>query len=256
MTDLWFEHAGTRLYALEQGQGAPIVYLHGGLADHRGAVYRLAPLAATHRLITPDQRGAGRSVFGGELSWELLADDLAALLDHLGLERAVVGGSSGGSATALAFALRHPERVQALVLVWPLYPGSAHGLPQAAQVAMDRMDDHGRRAVAEGIEAVIPLYAALPEPMRSGAIATARTFDPASIAATTRFLASGAQPMTRTEELAALEMPVLVVPGIDPEHPAEIALGYARVISRCTVGDSTANLADVVRAFVIGAGGR
>src|SRR5688572_15649936 len=84
--EIQFECDGTRLFAVETGQGPPVVFIHGGLADHRAALFRLAPLAATHRLITPDLRGSGRSHYGGELSWDRLADDLAALLTHLEIE--------------------------------------------------------------------------------------------------------------------------------------------------------------------------
>jgi hypothetical protein len=90
----------------------------------------------------------------------------------------------------------------------------------------------------------------LPPAIRDVALAMASRFDPASVAATTRLLASGAQPFERVAELAALSMPVLVVPGTDPEHPAEIAELYARTIPNAVLADVTTELASLVEAFV------
>lgn len=246
--EFWYESAGSRLFAVERGRGPAIIFCHGGLADHRASVFRVGRLAASHRLITPDLRGAGRSVYGGELDWDLLADDIAALMRHLDLERAVVGGVSAGSAVALRFALRHPRRVRALILAAPVYAGEV-GLTEAQRVAFARMDDVGRRAAVEGVAAIFPLYAALPPPLRDVALQMAAGFDAASVAATTRLLA-GVQPFTRLAELAALSLPVLVIPGTDPEHPAEVAALYARTIGCAVLADAAANPAQVIANFV------
>jgi pimeloyl-ACP methyl ester carboxylesterase len=240
--EFWYESAGARLYAVERGRGPAIVFMHGGLADHRAALFRVGSLAAEHRLIAPDVRAAGRSHHAGPLSWQLLADDLAALLDHLGLARAVIGGVSAGSGVALAFALRHPRRVRALLLVSPVYLGSERGLNEAQRHAMQRMDDLGRRAAVDGIAAIFPLFAPLPPPIRDVALTMAAGFDPASVAATTRFLASGAQPFADLADLAAIAAPTLVVPGTDPEHPAEVAGQYARTFPCAALVDPGADL--------------
>lgn len=243
-------HAGATLFAVERGRGRPVVFCHGGLADHRAALLRVGSLADAHRLIAPDLRGAGRSHFAGELTWELLADDLAAMLDHLELARAVVGGTSAGSAVALAFARRHPQRAQALLIVSPVYPGDDRGLLPAQTAAMQRMHAHGRRAPTEGIAAIFPLFAALPPEIRDVALAMAASFDPASVAATTRFLAGGVQPFTRLADLRDLAMPALVVPGTDPEHPAGLALEVARALPAATLADPSGDLAAQLDAFV------
>jgi 3-oxoadipate enol-lactonase len=232
--ELWFQSSGSKLYAIEQGRGRPILALHGGLADHRASLGYAGPLAASHRLITPDLRGAGRSTDAGPLRWEQLADDLAALLDHLGLARAVVAGVSGGSGAALRFALRHPARTAGLVLLAPLYPGSARPLDDAPRAALARMDSYARLGLREGIGALRPLFDQLPDAIRARALAMLESFDPASVAATTRLLAS-TQPFDSLEELQAIGVPTLVIPGRDPEHPAEIATLYARSLARATV---------------------
>jgi 3-oxoadipate enol-lactonase len=229
--ELWFESSGTELYAIEQGRGRPILALHGGLADHRASLAYAGPLAANYQLLTPDLRGAGQSRDHRPLSWDQLADDLAVLLDHLGLARAVVAGTSAGSGVALRFGLRHPDRTAGLVLIAPLYPGSARPLDEAPRAALARMDAYAQLGVREGISALSPLFESLPDAIRARALAMLESFDPASVAATTRLLAS-TQPFDRLEELQAIRAPTLVIPGRDPQHPPEIATLYARSIPR------------------------
>lgn len=238
--EIRFEADGTRLFARDQGGGHAVVFAHGGLADHRAALFRLGALAATHRLVTPDLRGSGRSVYAGELSWDRLADDVAALLDHLGIERAVVGGTSAGSAVAIRFALRHPRRTSGLILMSPVYPGADRPLPEAAAAAMRSMREAGERALEHGIEALRPLFEGLPAPIRDVAIRMMLGFDAASVAATTRFLAQSEQPMASVRDLETIDVPVMVLPGIDPQHPAEIATLYAAHLRRPLLVEQTA----------------
>jgi len=226
--EVWFEREGTRLFALEAGHGHPVVFIHGGLADHRAAMFRAGGLAAAHRLLAPDLRGSGRSVYAGALSWDALADDVAALLDHVGLERAVIGGTSMGSGVAIRFALRHRSRTTGLLLMSPVYPGADRPLPAAASSAMRVMAEAGEQVLTRGVEALRPLFEGLPAPLRDVALQMMLEFDPASVQATTRFLASGAQPMSSARDLASIDASVVVLPGNDPQHPAEIAELYAR----------------------------
>src|SRR5262249_53334599 len=125
---------------------------------------------------------------------------------------------------------RHPGRTLALLLVSPVYGGNEAGLLPAQLVAMERMRAAGERALAEGIEALFPLFEGLPPAVRGVALALVRRVDPESVAATTRFLGSGVHPFERMSDLAALRVPTLVAPGTDPEHPAEIAEAYARAL--------------------------
>lgn len=238
--ELWFEADGARLFAVDAGDGHPVVFVHGGLADHRAAWLRVGQIAGTHRLLAPDLRGSGRSIHRGELSWDRHADDVAALLGHLGLERAVVGGTSMGSAVALRFALRHPRLLQGLILMSPLYTGADRPLPEAATAAMRTMAEAGQRALEHGIDALRPLFESLPQPVRNVAIEMMLGFDAASVAATTRFLAMGKQPMASVHELEAIDVPVMVLPGIDPQHPAEIAALYTRHLRHSIVVEQCA----------------
>lgn len=238
--EVWLESDGARLFSLDIGQGHPVVFLHGGLADHRAALFRVANMADTHRIICPDLRGSGRSIYTGSLSWDRLADDVAALLGHLGVTRAVVGGSSMGSAVAIRFALRHPHLLRGLILMSPLYPGADRPLPDAVTMAMRTMADAGERALEQGVEALRPLFDSLPAPIRDVAIEMMLGFDAGSVAATTRFLARNEQPMESVRELEAISVPVVVLPGIDPQHPAEIAALYVQHLRHSVVVEQTA----------------
>jgi 3-oxoadipate enol-lactonase len=237
MTDvreIWFESHGTRLFAVERGAGQPIILLHGGLVSHVAVSPFAEPLAAHFRVVTPDQRGSGRSVHRARLRWTQLADDVAALARHLGIERAVIAGMSFGAGGAVATALRHPALTAGLAIINPAFGGGEVGLTPAQQAAMDAMDAAGSRAPAEGVAVLHPLFAALPAPVRERVHAMIAGFDPGSVAATTRFLASGEQPFARGADLAAITAPALLVPGLDAYHPPEVTDVFRRHLPRCT----------------------
>lgn len=208
-----------------EGDGVPVVLLHRGLADHEATWVRWGSVASFAQLVTPDLRGAGRSVHHGPLSWDLWADDVAAILDDLGHERAVIGGVSAGAGVATRFALRHPERVLAAVLVDPGYHGD-RPVSEAQRRGFDRMRDAAARMLTEGTDALAPLYAHLPEDVRTWAMQMAERFDPGSVITTTEFLATEDPPLGSPAALAALTVPTLVVAGSDPYHPADVAQRY------------------------------
>jgi 3-oxoadipate enol-lactonase len=235
LAEIWFESDGVSLFAVESGHGRPVILLHGGLANHLACRRFAAPLSSHFRIITPDLRASGRSIHAGRLTWDQLADDVAALARHLRLPRAVIGGVSFGAGCAVRVALRHAALTDALVLLTPAFAGEDVGLTAAQQTAMRAMDAAGSRAIAEGVQVLHPLFDGLPASLRERARAMVDGFDPASVAATTRFMASGAQPFASAAELASISAPTLLVPGTDPYHPPEVADLYRRHLRRCTV---------------------
>lgn len=241
MRELWFERDGARLFAIEDGAGPPLVMLHGGNADHRAARLSVADLAHRYRVVTPDLRGSGRSHWAGPLDWATLSGDVAGLLDALGVSRAVVGGASFGSGAAVRFALDYPDRVAGLVLNLPFFAGQDRGMTAFQREQLGGFAALARRAPTEGVQVLAPAYAALPEPMRAGALAMIASFDPASIATTAAFVASDLQPFASAGDLKRLKMPVLIQPGADPMHPAEVAALYAQSIPHAIVGSSIAD---------------
>jgi 3-oxoadipate enol-lactonase len=91
------------------------VLLHAGVGDRRLWDAQLDAFSARHFVVRPDMRGFGESAIPG-LPFSYV-DDLRALLDHLGIERAALVGNSFGGRVTLDFALAHPDRTTALVLV-------------------------------------------------------------------------------------------------------------------------------------------
>src|SRR5205809_4734125 len=109
---------GIKLYYEIHGTGRPLILLHGGL----GAIEMFGPnlpaLAKGCQVIAVDLQGHGRTAdIDRPLSVALMADDIAALIKHLGLESADVMGYSLGGGVALQTAIRHPEVVRKLVVV-------------------------------------------------------------------------------------------------------------------------------------------
>src|SRR5437762_3985283 len=108
----------------EVGDGPPLVLLHGALASSGPAwagspvafVDHMTTLGKHFRVIAPDTRGSGATVHpGGPATFDVLADDVAGLIQALGLNRPLLAGFSEGGTTATYVALRHPDLVGAHV---------------------------------------------------------------------------------------------------------------------------------------------
>jgi pimeloyl-ACP methyl ester carboxylesterase len=100
------------------GDGPPVILAHGFLMDHEMFAAQVDALAPQYRVITWDERGWGATEYDGEpFSYWDSARDCLGLLDHLGIERAVVGGMSQGGFLSLRAALLAPDRVRALILL-------------------------------------------------------------------------------------------------------------------------------------------
>ena len=110
--------AGCFLNTEQIGAGPACLIAHGGPGLHHGLYRTLDPLSTDHRLVYWDHRGHGRSdpLPDGPVSMSLFADDAVAVADRLGIDTFAVFGHSFGGWVAQELALRHPERVSALIL--------------------------------------------------------------------------------------------------------------------------------------------
>lgn len=105
------------LVSREVGSGRPLLLLHAFPLSSAMWLAQREHLSASARVVTPDLRGFGGSALGDdEPSLDRCADDVAALLDRLGLDKVVLGGLSMGGYVAMALLRHHPDRVEALLL--------------------------------------------------------------------------------------------------------------------------------------------
>ncbi|MFI4975470.1 MAG: alpha/beta fold hydrolase [Caulobacterales bacterium] len=111
---------GQKLYYEDTGgAGPPVIFSHGLFMDHEMFAPQVDALKGRYRVITWDERGHGGTA-GATLapfSYYDSADDAAALLKHLGIQQAVLGGMSQGGFLSLRAALTHPNIVKALILI-------------------------------------------------------------------------------------------------------------------------------------------
>jgi len=130
---------GLKMYYEIHGSGKPLVLLHGGGSTIESNFGRILPdLAKTHQVIAVELQAHGRTKdIDRPLSFEQDADDVAALLEHLHIERADFMGFSNGGTTCLQLAIRHPGLVNKLVLASATYkrdgmqPGFFEGMKGA-----------------------------------------------------------------------------------------------------------------------------
>jgi 3-oxoadipate enol-lactonase len=145
----------TVFYTDSGGDGDVIVFSHGYLMDSTMFASQVAALAPQYRVITWDERGFGGTRATGPFTYWDSAADLLALLDHLGVERAVLGGMSQGGFVSLRAALTAPQRVRALILI-----DSQAGLEDPAVVpAYEELErtwlEHGPEPVRDIIASII-----------------------------------------------------------------------------------------------------
>lgn len=215
-----FEHEGFRLAYEEHGSGdRPIVLVHGLLLS-RKLFDRIAPVIADrgNRVICLDLLGHGESDRPTDLqrySMPLFAQQIEALLDHLGLQRAVVGGTSLGANATLELATRSPERVEGLVIEMPVLDNAL-----AAVTAFFGPLLLSLRFGRPAFELLSGLTSRLPRthPLIDLMLDTVRQRPGPSTAVLEGLLMGETAP--RREERRAIEQPVLVIGHSgDPLHP-------------------------------------
>lgn len=218
----------------DTGTGTPVVLLHGLTATRRYVVMGSTALERCgHRVVAYDARGHGEAPPGDRYDYEALAGDLLELLDELGLDAPVLAGASMGGHTLLRFALAHPERARALVVITPAYD------PDAFPSGLRRWDALSEGLRAGGVEGFLEAYGdpPVPESYRD----TVRTVlrqrisrhrRPEAVADALRDVPRS-RPFDSWADLRSLRAPVTVVASrddADPEHPLAIGERYAAEI--------------------------
>ena len=217
----------------ETGEGVPVVLLHGLTATRRYVVMGSKNLErGGHRVVMYDARGHGRSDPAGAYGYGELADDLLAVLDDRGIDRAVLAGASMGAHTLIRFALEHPDRALALVLITPAFD------PETDE-DYARWDALSRGLREGGVDGFIEAYGEpdVPESFRDTVKTVLRqrlsAHEHPEAVADALEQVPRSRPFESWDALGDLDLPVTVVASrdeADPGHPYAIGERFAEAI--------------------------
>jgi pimeloyl-ACP methyl ester carboxylesterase len=223
------------------GAAPTIVLLHGLTATRRYVVQGSRYLERHgHRVVAFDARGHGdssRAPAREAYEYADLVADLERVLDDLELERCVLAGSSMGAATALAFALAHPERVDALVQITP----ASRGGPSADARELESWHRLAAGLRADGVEGFLAAYdPPVADRWREAVMTATRQRleahrDLEAVADAVEVVPRSSAFEGGIDALRSLELPVLVIPSrddSDPGHPFEVGEAYVDALPR------------------------
>jgi pimeloyl-ACP methyl ester carboxylesterase len=233
------EREGVTLALDDSGEGVPVVLAHGLTATRRYVVMGSTALQRSgHRVITYDARGHGASSPAPDADaygYEELGRDLEAVLDGLGIERAMLAGASMGAHTLLWLALAHPERVAGLVVITPAYDPESNDDPQR----LARWDTLSEGLRSGGIEGFLGAQGdpQVPERWRETVVKVIRQrlalHEHLDAVADALRAVPRSRPFGDIQELAQIAVPTMVVASddeVDPEHPLAVGEAYAAAI--------------------------
>lgn len=234
-----------------EGSGPPVVLLHGYPFNRSMWSEQVEALQASHRVITPDLRGLGETEATAETAATMneMAEDLAALLDELKINRVTLGGLSMGGYVALAFVRRFPLRVRALVL--------ADTRPQPdTEEGKRAREEQARKVLAEGT-------ASIADVILKKALAPATLAERPEVVARVREMIAAANPLgaaaalrgmalrsDQTHFLASILAPTLVIVGSEDEltPPADAELMRREIRgSRLEIIEGAAHVSNLER---------
>ena len=204
----------TELSVQQEGQGPPLLFVHGFPFDHRMWESQVAEFREDYHVIAPDLRGFGASGLGREtISMARLADDLAVMLDSLQVERPVVFcGLSMGGYIGWQFWDRHPDRVERFVLCDTRAAADSAEAAKGRRQAAARVKQEGGESLVEGM--LPKLFANSTFKTKPELVQTIRrlmdTTDPRTIAAALIAMAQRPDMEPRLHEIA---VPTLLLGG-------------------------------------------
>ena len=218
--------AGATIHYACLGERGPWIALSpGGRAAMKGVqAFAERMASAGYRVLLHDRRNCGLSdlvLSGDESEYDIWADDLAALLAHLGIQKAIVGGNSSGCRMSVRFAIRHPNFVNALLL-WRLTGGEAASRRLAKKYYGDFID----AALEGGMEAVcqndffVDRFKRHPDERAMVLQLDRNRFITSMTHWRDGFLKGIDQPIigASPEELKTIQCPVCIIPGNDKTH--------------------------------------
>ena len=198
---------GIRLAYDRRGRGTPMVLLHGYPLDHHLWEEVVPLLEDQFDLILPDLRGfGGSSTVDDFYTMEDFASDIAGLLDHLGVEKAVIAGHSMGGYISLAFARVYPERIRGLGLV---ASQAAADTPARREARFKSAAEVADKGIASVVETMTPNFTPDPKLQKYARESMERQQPAAYIGA----LKAMGERVDSTPFLSTIHYPVVIVHG-------------------------------------------
>jgi len=191
---------GFKMYYESYGKGEPLLLIHGNGGSVKSFINQIPYFSRAYRVIIADSRAQGKSTDNRDsLSYEMMADDLNALLEKLNLKQVYVIGWSDGGINGLLLAMRHPDKVKKLAVTGAnLWPDTTAVEPYIVKMSMDAADSLSNLKSTAAVKAQLKLANLLVY-----------------------------QPHIKPEELHRIQCPSLIIAGdhdvIRPEHTLAIA---------------------------------
>jgi pimeloyl-ACP methyl ester carboxylesterase len=186
---------GMQMYYEVSGAGDPLIVLHGAYMNIPGMGAIIPILAKTHRVYALELQGHGRTTdIDRPITYPNLADDVAAFMDAVGLKKADVFGYSMGAVAGLQLAIRHPDKVNRLVMASGAY--DANGWQPEFRAFIPQM--------------TVEMFVSMPFAQEYRKLAPNPDGYPALVA---KLIAIEKEPMAWERDVKALKTPVLIIAG-------------------------------------------
>ena len=210
---------GLKMYYEVSGQGDPLIVLHGAYMDIPSMGSIIPKLAETHKVYALEFQGHGRTAdIDRPITYQNLADDVAALMETLDIDSADVFGYSMGSAAGLQLAIRHPEKVKKLVAASVAY--DFKGWQPAFQEFVPQM--------------TVEMFLSMPHFQE----ARQQSQDPDRFPEVVRkLIALEKEPMAWEEQVKSLKTPVLIISGDADVATLEHTVALFRHLGGGVMGD-------------------
>ena len=132
LTGKYYDIRGFKMYCEVYGKGQPLLIIHGNSGSIKDFTYQIPYFSKKYKVIVADSRAQGNSADAGDsLTYEMMADDYAALLDQMKIDSAYVIGWSDGGINGLLLSMRHPEKVKKLAITGANLVPDTTAVPQA-----------------------------------------------------------------------------------------------------------------------------
>ncbi len=243
MADFHVTSAGVTLAGEEAGEGIPVVLLHGLTATRRYVVMGSRSLERSgHRVVAYDARGHGTSSPAPDpdaYDYDDLVEDLRAVLDDRGIDRAVLAGASMGAHTIVRLALDDPERVAGLVIATPAFDPE-----EDRSAGLERWDALSEGLRSGGVDGFVEAYGdpQVPDQWKDTIDRVLRqrlgAHEHPEAVADALHAVPRSRPFESWDELAEIEAPTVIVASrddADPGHPYAVGEAYAERIPGATL---------------------